>query len=98
MIGPSAIGSENGTPTSTTSAPALSRPDRSSSVASADGWPAVTYGTSARRPSRRSSAKRSAIRSDEVVTDTDAVPIWVFGLDDRAPERAFGCAVGEIDQ
>src|SRR5437867_8147742 len=98
MIGPSAIGSENGTPTSMTSAPAFSSAARSSSVAARDGCPAVTYGTSARRPSRRSSANRSASRSDEVVTDTDTVPICVLRLDDRAPEHPLRRAVGEVHQ
>src|SRR5580765_7955595 len=44
MSGPSAIGSENGTPTSTASAPARSTARSSSSVRSSDGNPAVRYG------------------------------------------------------
>src|SRR5438105_2903936 len=98
MIGPSAMGSENGTPTSTTSTPALSSPASSSSVASGDGCPAVIYGTSARRPPARSCAKRSATRSDEVVADTNAVPIGLVRLDDRSLERAVLPAVSEIDE
>src|SRR5881227_4397679 len=98
MIGPSAIGSENGTPTSMTSAPARSSPDNKSRVASGDGWPAVTYGTSARRPDARSRAKCSAMRSDEVVTDTKAVPIGLIRLDDRSLERAVLSAIREVHE
>src|SRR2546423_12610603 len=98
MIGPSAIGSENGTPTSITSAPASSSPDNSASVSSGDGWPAVTYGTSARRPDARSRANCSAMRSDEVVTDTNAVPIGLIRLDDCTLECSVLPAVCEIDK
>src|SRR4051812_27437021 len=98
ITGPSAIGSENGTPTSRTSAPAPSSPMSRSTVASRDGCPAVTYGTSARRPDARSCANRSATRSDEVVADTNTVPIGLIRLDDRSLERAVLSAVGEIDQ
>src|SRR4051812_2347022 len=98
MIGPSAIGSENGTPISRMSAPARSRPCSRSTVASGDGCPAVTYGTSARRPVARSCAKRSATRSDEVVADTNAVPFGLIRLDDRSLERAVLSAIREIHE
>src|SRR5690349_5114315 len=98
MTGPSAIGSENGTPSSITSAPASTSPAISVRVASIDGWPAVIYGTSARRPDARSCAKRSVTRSDEVVADTNAVPFWLFGLDDGAFEHAILSAVREVDK
>ena len=42
ITGPSAIGSENGTPSSITSAPAATMPCISSGVMSANGKPAVT--------------------------------------------------------
>ncbi len=42
MTGPSAIGSENGTPTSITSAPAVTSADMIGTVAAGDGSPAVT--------------------------------------------------------
>jgi hypothetical protein len=42
ITGPSAIGSENGTPSSITSAPAATMPCISSTVTSAYGSPAVT--------------------------------------------------------
>src|SRR5436305_3419161 len=98
MIGPSAIGSENGTPISMTSAPASCSPCTSSSVALGEGCPAVTYGTSARRPDARSWANCSARRSDEVVTDTNAVPIGLVSLDDRSLERAVLPTICKIDK
>src|SRR6185437_7021468 len=98
MTGPSAIGSENGSPSSITSAPACSSAWISSTVRSSSGYPAVMYGTSARLPATRSAAKRRAISSDEVVTDADAIALWILGLDDGAKEHALGAAVCEIDQ
>src|SRR5690349_22620314 len=98
MIGPSASGSENGTPISMTSAPAPSSPVSNSIVACGDGWPAVMYGTSARRPDARNCAKRSETRSDEVVADTNAVPIGLIRLDDRPLERAVLPAIREIHE
>src|SRR5687767_7599855 len=86
ITGPSAIGSENGTPTSTRSAPASSMARSVASDRSRSGWPAVRYGTSARRPLARSAAKRRAIASDEVVANADAIPVRVCGLDDGAGE------------
>ena len=56
------------------------------------------YGTSARRPDARSCAKRSATRSDEVVADTNAVPIGLIRLDDGPLERAVLPAIREIHQ
>src|SRR3712207_1236298 len=101
MIGPSAIGSENGTPTSITSAPASSRPRSSSRLEAGSGNPAVMYVTRARRPPARSLAKRSAIRSDEsdeVVTDADAIPFGILRLDDRPAKTPVRCPLREVDQ
>ena len=50
ITGPSAIGSENGTPSSITSAPACTSACITGTVASSDGSPAVMKGTSALRP------------------------------------------------
>jgi hypothetical protein len=38
------------------------------------------------------------MRSDEVVADTNAVPIGVVSLDDRSLERAVLPTVGKIDE
>src|SRR5690606_7663883 len=51
MVGPSAIGSENGTPSSTMSAPPSTSAFISGRVSSGAGKPAVTKGISALRPS-----------------------------------------------
>src|SRR4029453_14161720 len=56
MTGPSASGSENGIPTSSTSAPAWSSPHRISAERNRSGSPAVTYVT---RPVRFSARMRS---------------------------------------
>src|SRR5215831_16480475 len=87
MIGPSAIGSENGRPSSMRSAPDCSSASISATVRSTSGWPAVMYGTSARRPAARSSARRRSMRfavsygaprrrstvSGEVVEDSNTI-------------------------
>src|SRR5687768_6118671 len=97
MTGPSAIGSENGTPTSITSAPASSSPFRSSTVSGTPGSPAVMYGTSARLPFCFIAAKRDAISFlDEVVANPDAISFGTFCLDDRAAIRAMLVLVGEV--
>src|SRR5512147_1133065 len=62
MTGPSAIGSENGTPSSTMSAPAATRRCRIGTVIAGDGSPAVTYGMSAVRPAARRRANVESIR------------------------------------
>src|SRR3954467_889061 len=61
ITGPSAIGSENGRPSSITSAPASSSAARSSTLRPTSGWPAVIYGTKAHRFAARRSAKRRSI-------------------------------------
>src|SRR5205823_2128273 len=61
MTGPSASGSENGTPTSSTSAPARSSARRISAERGRSGSPAVVYVTSPVVRSERRRAKRSAI-------------------------------------
>src|SRR6188508_1665975 len=96
MTGPSAIGSENGTPISITSAPASATAEIISIDASGSGCPAVRYAMSALRPLRRQAAKRSASASDEIVTDSDTIPLGVSRLDDRARIAAVGRFCSEI--
>src|SRR5215831_6794054 len=62
MTGPSAMGSENGTPSSIKSAPALSSAKTSSRVISMPGSPAVMYGMKAFRRLPRSSSNRFSMR------------------------------------
>src|SRR5262249_55769299 len=95
-------------PSSITSAPDSSSAVSSSAVRATSGWPAVMYGTSARRPVERSSANRRSIRScaalptsptvsDEVVADADAIAIGILGFHDGPEEPAVGVAVGKVD-
>src|SRR6266566_3358750 len=95
MVGPSASGSENGMPTSMKSAPAAATRRSASSDTSRFGNPAVRYGISARR--RPSARHRSAMASDKVVADVDAVFDWVGNLDDGAWEIAVRILLGKID-
>src|SRR5262245_28524592 len=62
IVGPSAIGSLNGTPTSRISAPAPARASARSAVASRFGSPAVMKGMRTARPSARAAAKTESIR------------------------------------
>src|SRR6201997_4502576 len=62
IAGPSAIGSVNGMPSSTTSAPAAGTARSSASEVSGSGSPAVRNVTSAARPCDLSSAKRRSMR------------------------------------
>src|SRR6516225_1828319 len=62
IAGPSAIGSVNGMPSSTTSAPAAGMARRSASEVSGSGSPAVRNVTSAARPCDLSSSKRRSMR------------------------------------
>src|SRR5215831_1877519 len=62
IAGPSAIGSVNGMPSSTTSAPAAGSAERIASDVSGSGSPAVRKVTSAARPCAFNAAKRSSIR------------------------------------
>src|SRR4051812_18298603 len=98
ITGPSAMGSENGSPNSITSAPASRNACISSTVRSASGCPAVMYGTSARFPAALSAANRFAIASDEIVADPDAISVRIVGLDDGAEEDAVGVAIGQVDE
>src|SRR6266704_392713 len=102
MVGPSARGSENGTPTSTKSAPASSITRSAASDCSGVGKPAVRYGMSAARfpvPAFRMARHRATIAwSDKVVADVDAVFDGIGDLDDRAGEGTLGIALGEISQ
>src|SRR5688572_10999150 len=61
MTGPSASGSENGMPTSSTSAPARSSAHRISAERDRSGSPAVTYVTSPVRFSARMRSNAAAI-------------------------------------
>ncbi|KAG1221100.1 hypothetical protein G6F68_021019 [Rhizopus microsporus] len=68
ITGPSAMGSENGTPSSITSAPASTSAFIRGSVAAGDGSPAAIYGISAAaRPDSAVRAKAAAMRSVRVV-------------------------------
>ena len=62
ITAPSALGSENGTPSSRMSAPAATMPCISAGVMSTYGKPAVTYGMSAVRPVAFRAAKVAAMR------------------------------------
>src|SRR3546814_1134066 len=62
MVGPSAIGSENGTPSSITSAPASTSACITGTSASSDGSPAVTNGISALRSAALSWANLVSMR------------------------------------
>src|SRR5439155_5310468 len=91
IVGPSASGSENGTPTSTKSAPAAATRRRASSEARGVGKPAVRYGISARDvPSARHREAMGGAFSDKVVADVDTVFDRVGDLDDGAREVAVG--------
>src|SRR6266852_1457720 len=99
MVGPSARGSENGTPTSTKSAPAAATSRRASSDSWGVGNPAVRYGMSAVPAFPRMARQRAAIGcSDKVVADVDAVFDGVGDLHDRAGMMAFGIALREIGE
>src|SRR6266480_2763130 len=102
MVGPSASGSENGTPTSMKSAPAAARSRRASRDNSGVGNPAVRYGMSAARRAPalpRMARQRAAMGcSDKVVADVDAVFYGVGDLHDRAGMMAFGIALREVGQ
>src|SRR5690606_37947849 len=62
ITGPSAIGSENGTPSSMQSAPAATSACITGTVASSEGSPAVMKGIRALRPSARRRAKAESMR------------------------------------
>src|ERR1041385_1514368 len=108
ITGPSAIGSENGTPTSIRSAPASSRPRRRSRVPATDGSPAVMYGTNARRCLPLSATNAAAMapgfapafearESDEIVANADPIAFRCVGLHDRPAKCSLIVAIGEID-
>src|SRR5439155_25985542 len=102
MVGPSARGSENGTPTSTKSAPAAATRRRAWSDSSGVGNPAVRYGMSAARcvPALpRMARQRAAIGcSDKVVADVDPVLDGVGDFHDRAGMIAGGTELREIGE
>src|SRR5690349_9762969 len=109
MVGPSASGSENGTPTSMKSAPAPATTRRASSDDAGVGKPAVRDGISAARrelppppsppaplPNTRQRAAMGC--SDKVVGDVDTVLEWVGDLHDRPREMTLCVALGEVRQ
>src|SRR6185437_1352690 len=96
MIGPSANGSENGTPTSMMSAPARATARINASERARSGCPAVMYVTRALRRRSASAANRWAICSDVVVADADAIAVGICHLDDRPVVHAGRVPVGEI--
>src|SRR5436309_13624123 len=102
MVGPSARGSENGTPTSTKSAPAAATSRRASRDRSGVGNPAVRYGMSAARrvPAfPRMDRQRAAIGcSDKVVADVDTVFDGVGDFHDRAGMIAFEIFLREVGE
>src|SRR6266576_1106036 len=96
-VGPSASGSENGTPTSIKSAPASATRRSASSETAGVGKPAVRYGISARDvPSARHREAMGAL-SDKVIADVDTVLDRVGDLDDGARVVAVGILLGKID-
>src|SRR3990170_2321036 len=70
MTGPSANGSENGTPTSRMSAPPLAIRTRMSRLRSRSGSPAVTYVTKPTRPALRRSRNAASIRDMSLLLKT----------------------------
>src|SRR6266704_5626631 len=101
MVGPSASGSENGTPTSTRSAPAAATRCNASSDAAAVGNPPVRYGISAARRASRTARHRAAMggaRSDKVVADLEAVFDGVGDFDDGAGEGTLLIALRQVGQ
>src|SRR5216110_3381092 len=89
IVGPSASGSENGTPTSTKSAPAAATRRSASRETAGVGKPAVRYGISA-RVVPRARHRESMAFSDKVVADVDTVFDRICDLDDGAREVAVG--------
>src|SRR5687767_15184211 len=98
MVGPSARGSLNGTPTSSTSA-ISSATLSAASLARRSGYPAVRYGISAVRPPARRPAKAWVMpESDKVVADRETVPGGIGDLHDRSPVGAGFIPLGEARQ
>src|SRR6266403_2455128 len=94
IVGPSASGSLNGTPSSITSAPASARARTNLCVASSDGSPAVMYATMPSSPAVRSSEKRFEIR----VEFWDALVIDVGRLKQPLIRvHVLVAAAGEVD-
>src|SRR5512134_1111200 len=91
MTGPSASGSEKGTPISSTSAPARSRATRISAERGRSGSPAVVYVTSPARPSRRIPSKRSASR-DMTLLAGDRTEMLLHGV------HVLVAAPGQVDE
>src|SRR5271170_3407315 len=86
MVGPSATGSLNGTPSSITSAPASAAASTIFPVASSDGSPAVIYATSPSSPASASSRKRRPMRPSD------------FPASAGTPEVGLGIAASDISR
>src|SRR5688572_23076543 len=89
MTGPSAIGSENGTPSSITSQPALARACSSGTASFGSGSPAVTKGIRAFLPCSFSLAKVAAMRDMALEPDPRLL---------RDGMHVLVAAAGKIDQ
>src|SRR6185436_5547519 len=96
MTGPSAIGSENGTPSSITSAPAVTNASRIGSVCAGVGSPTVTYGMSAVRPAARSSANAASMRFIPGVARGNRLEPKTRALGDRV--HVLVAAAREVDE
>src|SRR5260370_369953 len=89
MTGPSASGSENGTPSSTTSAPRRAASTTSRRVSASDGSPAVKYTTSARSPRARrrlEALERLVVRHRHELEPAGVAVVGVLGPDPRVVE------------
>src|SRR5690348_13155904 len=101
ITGPSAIGSEKGTPSSIASAPAATSAFISGTVVAGDGSPAVTYGINAVRPAERSRANVASIRftppsSPRRVTLRTAVELETHAIGDGS--HVLVAAAREVHQ
>src|SRR5580693_5434886 len=96
MVGPSASGSLNGTPSSMTSAPASASARTNFSVASNDGSPAVMYATMPSSPDSRSSAKRLELR-----VELEAATVIIFRQErleqPRVSVHVLVAAAGQVE-
>src|SRR4051812_36940039 len=98
MVGPSASGSLNGTPTSMMSA-SSSAMRNAARLTSTEGYPAVRYGISAVRSwARRATHAGASLDSDKVVADRETVALGIRDLDDRATVRAALVLLRQADQ
>src|SRR5882724_1015924 len=96
MVGPSASGSLNGTPTSRMSE-TRSAARSASRLAPGVGWPAVRYGMSAlRRASRSADQTGASLDSDKVIADRQPIARRIGHLHDRATVRPALVLLGQV--